>query len=86
VRKGKLLFPICTLGSQQNPRSVNRVIDPTLTIVDWSSRSNFADLLPDEIAGLAPKLAGPSESDGMPEERTDADRATAEAIDDEIPF
>jgi hypothetical protein len=68
--KRRAEFPICSLGVKPR-RDVNNNIDPTLTIVGWSKRDNFSELLaaPADRQLAAPTTAPDSEDTGLPEER-----------------
>ena len=58
--RGRLEFPICTLGSKPRKNDVNGNIDPVFKVVGWAPRSDFAALLPpDDAPPPKPERAAP---------------------------
>jgi hypothetical protein len=78
VRKGKAEFPVCTLSTRPKRNDPNHNIDPVFSIVGWSARENFAELLPPPAELLEP----PKTTLELPKSRTTA----ADTVDDRIPF
>ena len=63
LQRGRLEFPICTLGSKPKKNDVNCNIDPVFKNVGWAPRSDFTPMLPPDDE---PPLTSAAQPRGSP--------------------